>query len=233
MPAAPPRPRLLIATSIGGQAAATALRTGLDGATDITLWVEGEPAPSARAFDAAAFVLCDRPGPAAMLRLGVFLAALGRERIVVCPVSSAVELHYELHDLAVAPEAPAVLAKLRHLTEAAQPAAPRRHRSIGAARSTRPEASFRIADISLTGAFLETFGEIPEGQTLELTLELENGKRLHVDALVVRIQHPQWGRVGGVGVRFVRFAGNSHELLERFLDDGPAAQPAAGDTLAS
>jgi hypothetical protein len=47
---------------------------------------------------------------------------------------------------------------------------------------------------------------------------LENGFRVDVTALVVRIQYPQWGRVGGVGVRFVRFAGDSQASLEEYLE---------------
>lgn len=77
--------------------------------------------------------------------------------------------------------------------------------------------TLRIADISVTGALLESFGEIPEGQLLDLDLALENGGRVRVTAKVVRIQHPQWGRVGGVGVQFIRFEGDSVSILEEFL----------------
>jgi hypothetical protein len=90
-------------------------------------------------------------------------------------------------------------------------------RSLGTACSAHPGRTLRIADISLTGALLETFGEIPEGQVLELDLEMENGRHVRVTAKVVRVQHPQWGRVGGVGVQFIRFEGESRSILDEFL----------------
>ena len=88
------------------------------------------------------------------------------------------------------------------------------------ARSVRSGQKVRIADISLTGALLETFGEIPEHQLLDLDLELESGRSVRVTAKVVRIQYPQWGRVGGVGVAFTRFAGDSQAILAEYLDPG-------------
>lgn len=96
-------------------------------------------------------------------------------------------------------------------------------RSLGTACTIGAERTLRIADISVTGALLETFGEIPEGQVLDLDLALENGQRVRVTARVVRIQHPQWGRVGGVGVQFIRFEGDSLSILEEFLSR-PTAQ---------
>ena len=91
----------------------------------------------------------------------------------------------------------------------------RLRRSLGTACSVHPGGTLRIADISLTGALLETFGEIPENQMLELDLALDN---VRVTARVVRIQHPQWGRVGGVGVQFIRFEGESRSILEEFIN---------------
>jgi PilZ domain-containing protein len=99
-------------------------------------------------------------------------------------------------------------------------------RTLGTACSIHPGRALRIADISLSGALLETFGEIPIDQPLDLDLALENGCRVRVTARVVRVQHPQWGRVGGVGVQFVRFEGESRSILERFLAAAPAQAPA-------
>ena len=99
-------------------------------------------------------------------------------------------------------------------------------RSLGTACSVHPGRTLRIADISLTGALLETFGEIPENQLLDLDLALENGERVRVTAKVVRNQHPQWGRVGGVGVQFIRFEGESRSILEQFLESAPALSAA-------
>jgi hypothetical protein len=98
-------------------------------------------------------------------------------------------------------------------------------RSLGTACTVDPGRTLRIADISVTGALLESYGEIPEGQVLDLDLALENGQRVRVTAKVVRIQHPQWGRVGGVGVQFIRFEGESLSILEQFLETSPT--PAA------
>jgi PilZ domain-containing protein len=95
-------------------------------------------------------------------------------------------------------------------------------RSLGTACTEAAGRTLRIADISVSGALLETFGEIPEGQLLDLDLALDNGGRVQVTARIVRIQHPQWGRVGGVGVRFIRFEGASRSILEQFLETGPA-----------
>ena len=224
----PSRPRLFVGASRGGFHVAELLREGLEDVAHVITWCEGESAPSARAVDAAAFVLCATPGHEVLLRLGVFLGVLGRERIIVCPASDAVVLPPELRDLSVAPDAPAIKQHLGwpgpgRTAEPAGHAAPRRRRSLGTATSTRSEQSLRIADISLSGALLETFGEIPENQLLELALVLEDGSRVHVAAEVVRIQHPQWGRVGGVGVRFLQFEGDSRAVLERYLADGPGA----------
>jgi hypothetical protein len=93
----------------------------------------------------------------------------------------------------------------------------RMRRSLGTACTADAGRTLRIADISVTGALLESFGEIPEGQVLDLDLALDNGTHVRVTAEVVRIQHPQWGRVGGVGVQFIQFEGESRSILEEFL----------------
>jgi len=236
-----PRPRLFLGSSNGGRHVADLLRAGLDDVAQLTPWCEGESAPSPRMFDAGIFVLCAMPGHGVLLRLGVFLGVLGRERLVVCPASLDLAMPAELEDITVAPEASAIK---EHLSRAAgsgafavQPppstvsaVAQRRRRALGTAYSARPEQTLRIADISLTGALLESFGEIPEHQVLDLELALDNGACIHVTAEVVRVQYPQWGRVGGVGVRFIRFGGDSKAILERFLtaeSGGPAAAAGA------
>ena len=237
-----PRPRLFLGSSNGGRHVAEMLRAGLDDVAQLTSWHEGESAPSARAFDAAIFVLCAAPGHGVLLRLGVFLGVLGRERLLVCPASLDLGMPAELEDLTVAPEASAIkehLSRSAGSDEFAAPSSPtavspvaqRRRRALGTAHSVRPEQTLRIADISLTGALLESFGEIPEHQVLDLELALDNGARVHVTAEVVRIQYPQWGRVGGVGVRFIRFAGDSRAILERYLTADPGGLAAAAGAL--
>lgn len=227
-----PRPKLFVGSTTTAREVAEILRAGLDDVADITTWYEGLSTPSpnasdglvdtARAFDAAAFALCGEPEGGVLLRLGVFLGALGRERIiVVSPVSRTIDLPSDLSGLTVATDSAAIREHLLRLTTPAHPVsqvARRRRRSLGIACSVLPGQTLRIVDISLTGAFLETFGEIPEQQLLDLDLALENGRRIRLTAKVVRIQHPQWGRVGGVGVTFTRFEGDSYAILERYLE---------------
>ena len=243
---APAQPRLFIGASTGGLEVAELLRTGLADVAVLTSWSEGGPAPAARTFDAAAFVLCMKPGHDVLLRLGVFLGVLGRERIVVCPASAAVLLPAELSELAVAPHPSAVREHLRRLSSPAGSAdapslpaadlvsqvARRRRRTLGTACSAKPEQKFRISDISMSGALLETFGEIPEHMVFDLAITLEDGTKVDVTAEVVRIQYPQWGRVGGAGVKFLRFDGDSQLALRRYLEADPGTMAVAGEAVA-
>ena len=94
----------------------------------------------------------------------------------------------------------------------------RRRRSLGTAYSVGPRASMRIVDISVTGALLETEGELPIGQVLDLDLEIENGRSVHAMGKVVRVQRPDWGKVGGVGVKFTDLAGRSKETIAEYIE---------------
>ena len=242
------KPRLFIASTAAGHHVGEVLEAGLHDVAEATLWREEIFAPSSQAFerlldaagafDFAVFVLLSEREDGVLLHLGVFLGALGPERIaVVRPASGAFELPPELRGAMCATYAPprhgddlealdSVCAAIKeHVGRLTRPAR-RMRRSLGTACSVRPGGTLRIADISLTGALLETFGEIPENQVLDLDLALDNGERVRVTAQVVRIQHPQWGRVGGVGVQFIRFEGESRSILERFLETDPA-RPAA------
>ena len=104
--------------------------------------------------------------------------------------------------------------------------APRRRRrgSLGTAVAG-PRAAMRIADISVSGAFLESYGEIPLGHELDLDLRLESGTVVRVKATVVRVQYPDWGRVGGVGVTFTelpeRFRATLAEFVEAEVESTP------------
>ncbi len=239
----PPRPKLLVASSTEDRHLAEILRAGLDGFADVTLWCAGDGnLDAARTFDFAAFVLSRSPRDGMLVGVGVFLGALGRERtFIVCPASSATDLPTELRGVPLATyqvssdgEVHTALERVcgaideyaRRLIVPAFPesqVARRRRRSLGTACSVRPGRTLRIADISVTGALLETYGEIPENHVLDLDLTLENGSRIQVTAKVVRTQHPQWGRVGGVGVVFTRFEGDSRSLLERYIAADPSA----------
>jgi hypothetical protein len=224
----PIRPRLFIGSGASGRPIAETLRAQLVGLAHVTLWYEGDEVGAAPpAYDVAAFVLDRLPERGVLVQLGVHLGALGTQRIVVLPASGAAELPYPFRDLVVLTQPAALADRVMRLTKPASPALPagpvarRKRRSLGSACSDRPGQTLRIADISVTGALLETFGEIPEDQMLELNLTLENGRTIEVTAKVVRIQYPQWGRVGGVGVEFTHFAGDSLQILERYVNDEP------------
>ncbi len=100
----------------------------------------------------------------------------------------------------------------------------RRRKSLGSARATLPQETHRIADISVSGALLETTRPIPIGRSLDLDLVLDHEAVAHVTAEVVRIQEPAWGRVGGVGVAFRSYGGDSHEVIERYVEADPDAR---------
>jgi len=92
----------------------------------------------------------------------------------------------------------------------------RRRRTLGVAQTAGPPSTLNIADISASGALLETEGELPFGQLLSLNIELENGAAAWVTAKVVRVQQPDWGKVGGVGVKFTNFDGRSEEIIRDY-----------------
>lgn len=239
----PVRPKLFVDASAAGHRIAELLGTEL---ADVTTACAGI-ADASRTFDMAVFVLGTAQDAGMLLRLGVFLGALGRERVVLIAPSSLVhELPSELRDVTLAtyshggdgndlatfgPICATIKEHVARLATPARPPAPadpehqglqvarRLRRSLGIARSVRSGQTLRIADISVSGALLETFGEIPEHQLLDLNLTLANGRSCRVTAKVVRIQYPQWGRVGGVGVAFTRFTGDSQAVLEQYVDD--------------
>jgi hypothetical protein len=241
----PTRPKLFVDFSETGRRAAAILGAGLSDVADVTTSCEGV-ADASRSFDLAVFVLDGEQDSNLLLRLGVFLGALGRERVVLIgPALNAHDLPTELRDVTIAAYSPygggndiealgvvcaSIKEHVQRLTtpaghanppspdHAGPPVARRMRRSLGTACSVRSGQKLRIADISLTGALLETFGEIPEHQLLDLDLELEGGRSARVVAKVVRIQYPQWGRVGGVGVAFTRFAGDSQSVLANYLE---------------
>jgi len=101
---------------------------------------------------------------------------------------------------------------------------PRRCHSLGTAIPFGPKQELRIVNISVTGAFLQTRGRLPIGQLLDLDLRLDDGAVVTLTASVVRVQEPDWGRIGGVGVKFTQVPPPSRALLEAFVEsDRPAA----------
>jgi hypothetical protein len=248
----PQRPKLFLDASSAGHHMAEILGAGLSDVADVTTSCAGI-ADASRTFDLAVFVLGEGQDTGMLLRIGVFLGALGRERVVIiAPASSARDLPAELRDVtfatyvprgggndleALGPAGLTIKEHVRRLTTpagaavASAPSAPhpassvarRLRRSLGTARSVRSGQTLRIADISVTGALLETYGEIPEHQLLDLDITLEDRRSIRVTAKVVRVQYPQWGRVGGVGVAFTRFEGDSQATLARYFDAATAS----------
>ena len=95
----------------------------------------------------------------------------------------------------------------------------RRRRALGKALAQVPGNGHPISNLSVSGALLETPGEIPIGRLLDLELRLEDGQVARVTAQVVRVQQPDWGLIGGVGVKFIRYGPGAHDALERYMDD--------------
>jgi hypothetical protein len=96
---------------------------------------------------------------------------------------------------------------------------PRRCNSLGVAFSYGPKEALRIVNISETGALLGTRGELPVGKVLDLELQLDNGTVLSATARVVRVQYPDWNRMGGVGVAFTNVPETSAQALRAFVED--------------
>jgi CheY-like chemotaxis protein len=78
--------------------------------------------------------------------------------------------------------------------------------------------SFTIRDMSMTGAFLETPGPLEVGTMLDLCIDF-GGSRARVLARTVRMQEPDWGIPGGVGVSFREFESGSREILTIRLEE--------------
>jgi hypothetical protein len=93
----------------------------------------------------------------------------------------------------------------------------RRRRSLGTASTVGPKRTHHVVDISISGALLETDGEMPVGQLLELDLSLDDRTRARVTGQVVRVQEPQWGLVGGVGVAFTQYDADSQSIIEEYV----------------
>ena len=109
--------------------------------------------------------------------------------------------------------------------EGKRQAAPRvRRRPLGRAYVTTPatadeaasvggaESVWDIHDMSMSGAFLETRGPIDVGAVLDLYLDFGRSQA-RVQAQAVRVQLPDWGFVGGVGIAFRDFDTGSRERL--------------------
>jgi DNA-binding response OmpR family regulator len=82
-----------------------------------------------------------------------------------------------------------------------------------------PQVLWLLRDVSTTGAFLDTDAPVPVGTKLQLALEL-GPTRIRVQAEVVRVQEPAWGRSGGIGVTFADLSPDGRALLDAFVAAG-------------
>lgn len=76
----------------------------------------------------------------------------------------------------------------------------------------------RIADVSVTGAFVDTVSALPSGAVLTLSFAL-NGQPLTVKA---EVAHSMNGI--GMGVRFVDLDDEQRSVIERFVADRSIAE---------
>lgn len=95
---------------------------------------------------------------------------------------------------------------------------PRRKRTLGTALTISRATSYRIENISVSGALLQADGPVETGRILDLSLCLDDGNEVCVVAKVVRVQEPAWGRVAGIGVAFTEFKGGDREVLQKWVE---------------
>ena len=70
----------------------------------------------------------------------------------------------------------------------------------------------RTVDISATGCFIDTLGQVEVGETLNLKLTFRDGEHISVQG-VVKYQMPSLG----FGVRFTRISDSDRLRLDAFL----------------
>ena len=98
----PTRPKIFVESASAADHIVGFLGAGLADVADVTTSCDGI-AEASRTFDFAVFVLGDAQDVGMLLRLGVFLGALGRERVViVCPAARVRDLPSELRDVTLA-----------------------------------------------------------------------------------------------------------------------------------
>lgn len=76
--------------------------------------------------------------------------------------------------------------------------------------------SWRIRDLSVSGAFIETRGPLPVGQQLSLEI-VSGGRRIPLEAEVVRVQEPSWLSPAGVAVGFLEVGSRASLDLEELI----------------
>jgi len=77
--------------------------------------------------------------------------------------------------------------------------------------------TWKVRDLSATGAFIETQGPLSLGDVLELEISLQN-RTIRATAVVVRIQEPNWMYPGGVGVEFQGLDDDARHSLDSVVE---------------
>ena len=82
------------------------------------------------------------------------------------------------------------------------------------------EALGAVVNMSAAGLLVETDADLEPGQHIILSIDIENqDEPVSAKAEVVRRADPDRDGVMGVGVRFLKFAGDSRERLESILGE--------------
>ena len=89
-------------------------------------------------------------------------------------------------------------------------------RQVDSRREQFDELAWVVRDISLSGAFLETTRPVAVGGEFDLTLVF-GAAMVHVSVEVIRLQEPDWGRSGGIGVIFKGFGSGAQQFLESYI----------------
>ncbi len=77
-----------------------------------------------------------------------------------------------------------------------------------------------VVNMSLSGVLVETDADLVPGQHVAVSIDIgQEAEPITATAAVVRQAHPDFDGIDGIGVRFLRFAGNGRVQLERILSD--------------
>lgn len=77
-----------------------------------------------------------------------------------------------------------------------------------------------VVNLSLSGVLVETDADLVSGQHVAVSIDPgRNREPITATAEVVRQAHPDFDGIDGVGIRFLKFAGEGKVQLERILSD--------------
>ena len=72
--------------------------------------------------------------------------------------------------------------------------------------------SWKLRDVSLTGAFIETRCPVDPGTTFDIAISLDD-QHIYSTVEVIRVQSPSWESPGGIGVKFIEMDSYSKNVL--------------------